>query len=182
MQNGREGKHCWQHRRMLLALRRRRQPLAHSRCIRPSIVTRIVPSHFRWLNMLSSLRPAPAAVAGCSAPRGRRGALVVRASSGGQDADEQPLPEVPKQRRRSRRKEKPAEQPFTIDTLNPVTSEWGCPIIHLLSRGAECGWLCGGRPAASACLSPAVSAVGCRAPCAPAQLGCCSGPQVSRGV
>ncbi|KAL4450724.1 hypothetical protein ABPG77_001080 [Micractinium sp. CCAP 211/92] len=71
--------------------------------------------------MLSSLRPAPAALAGSSAPRGRRAALVVRASSGGQDADEQPLPEVPKQRRRSRRKEKPAEQPFTIDTLNPVT-------------------------------------------------------------
>ncbi|KAL4433778.1 hypothetical protein ABPG75_000219 [Micractinium tetrahymenae] len=71
--------------------------------------------------MLSSLRPAPAALAGCSAPRGRRGALVVRASSGGQDADDQPLPQVPKQRRRSRRKEKPAEQPFSIDTLNPVT-------------------------------------------------------------
>lgn len=82
--------------------------------------------------MQSSLRPAPAALAGrCSAPSGRRGALVVRASSGGQDADDQPLPQVPKQRRRSRRKEKPVEQPFTIDTLNPVTSEQGYPIINL---------------------------------------------------
>ena len=46
--------------------------------------------------------------------------------SGGRDADDLPLPEVPKQRRRRR---KPEQQPkeFTIDDLNPISSAWaGC--------------------------------------------------------
>ena len=46
--------------------------------------------------------------------------------SGTRDADNLPLPEVPKQRRRRR---KPEQQPkeFTIDDLNPISSAWaGC--------------------------------------------------------
>ena len=53
--------------------------------------------------------------------RGRRNARVFASSSGGQDAEESSLPQMPKQRRR-RRKQEPEQQPFRIDDLNPVTS------------------------------------------------------------
>lgn len=60
-------------------------------------------------------RPASAA------PRGRRAFVIRATSSGEQDAEDEALPKVPRQRRR-RRKEK-QEEGFSIDTLNPVTSE-----------------------------------------------------------
>ena len=44
--------------------------------------------------------------------------------SGGRDAAEDlPVPEVPKQRRRRRKAEQQAKE-FTIDDLNPISSAW----------------------------------------------------------
>lgn len=115
--------------------------LGHQRC--RDLLVHFCEVHF-WLAILQS-RPAcgrgsgsasmlqsaavqrAAGVGPSGAPRHARPARwlhhVCKAAGGGQEgAEDASLPQVPKQRRRRKGKE-PKEEPFSLDSLNPVSSE-----------------------------------------------------------